>query len=97
MSNNNGEVRKPAKSAKSENEILIRGGLTPEQVAAGRLGNAARTVTRDVQMMQLIITAGINVLKNEFDFTQEQVQAWSLATIKESREYLQNKDKKVTI
>jgi hypothetical protein len=83
--------RKKAKSNGSNHqptaaEILAKGGLTDEQIAAGRLGITAERMAWGVWLAQLLIVEGIGAWRElQPDTPDDVIKAWAVKTLKAAR------------
>ncbi|MCP5018904.1 MAG: hypothetical protein GY938_27050 [Ketobacter sp.] len=73
---------------KTANDILQGGGLSQQQILAGRIGAVAREQAIRLDTMKLFITAGSELLSEQHGFSTEQTVTWARAVIKRATEYM---------
>lgn len=70
------------------NDILRQGGMSDEQILAGRLANTAEGYAIRLDTMKLFITFGVEVLQERYDFTIGESGDWTREVLKRATEYM---------
>lgn len=73
----------------TSNDILLKAGMTTEQIAAGRLYNIADRMQRDIQLAALLVTEGAKAWQRLYpDTPPEKLAEWAQATLAAASEQL---------
>lgn len=73
-------------------ELLLKAGMTKQQIDIGRMRNTLEQMQRDMYIAQLVLVAGAGALKELYpDISPENLGKWGINTLKAAREEINKK------
>lgn len=76
----------------SSNDILLKAGMTQQQIMAGRVRNIAERMQRDIELAALLVTEGVKMWQELYpDTPPDKLVAWASLTLQAASAQLKGK------